>query len=124
MSTTYAPGHPDDDDRPDGGEVVPFPGRAPDDADTAPGAVSDTSYEVALDHDTADAPAPVDDGIGFVLDDEPDAYPVIPDHLRTLDGIRGTLDRHARRVGHRAAFHGVRAPWYAVLTVWWARTLR
>ena len=119
MPANYQPGQPDDDDRPDGGQVVPFPGRAPDD-DAAPAAASDTSYEVALDDDTANAPAPVDDGIGFVLDDEPDAYPVIPDHLRTLDGIRGTLDRHARRLGHRVAFHGVRAPWYAVLTVWWA----
>jgi S-DNA-T family DNA segregation ATPase FtsK/SpoIIIE len=120
MSTNYVPGQPDDDDqRPDGGEVVPFPGRTPD-TDTPPGAVSDTSYEVELDDDAAGTPAPVDDGIGFVLDDEPDAYPVIPEHLRTLDGIGGTLARHGRRMGHRAAFHGVRAPGYVVLTGWWA----
>ena len=31
MSTNYAPGQPDDDDpRPDGAEVVPFPARTPD----------------------------------------------------------------------------------------------
>jgi S-DNA-T family DNA segregation ATPase FtsK/SpoIIIE len=119
MSTNYVPGQPDDDDRADGAEVVPFPGRTPDSA-AAPGAASDTSYEVALDDDTDEAPEAVDDGIGFVLDDEPETYPVIPEHLRTLDGIRGTAARHGRWLGHRAAFHGVRLPMYSVLTVWWA----
>jgi hypothetical protein len=120
MSTNYVPGQPDDDEpHLDGGEVVPFPGRTPDSGETPVG-LSDTSYEVALDDDAADDPAPVDDGIGFVLDDEPDAYPVIPEHLRTLDGVGGTLARHGRRIAHRTAFHAVRSPGYVVLTGWWA----
>jgi S-DNA-T family DNA segregation ATPase FtsK/SpoIIIE len=121
MSTNYIPGQPGDDDpRPDGGEVVPFPGRTPDDADAAPAALSDTSYEVELDDAPDVAAGAVDDGIGFVLDDDPDAYPVIPEHLRTLAGVGGTLARHGRRLGHRSAFHGVRSPLYVVLALWWA----
>lgn len=122
MTTNYAPGQPDDDDRPDGAEVVPFPARPPadDDTDAAPAALSDTSYEVALDDDPDTGPGTVDDGIGFVLDDDPDAYPVIPEHLRSLAGVGGALARHGRRLGHRSAFHGVRSPLYVVLALWWA----
>src|ERR1700677_3942340 len=124
MSTNYAPGQPGDDGpRPDGAEVVPFPGRPPaDDTDTdaAPAALSDTSYEVELDADPDADPGAVDDGIGFVLDDDPDAYPVIPEHLRSLAGVGGALARHGRRLGHRSAFHGVRSPLYLTLALWWA----
>ena len=122
MTTNYAPGQPDDD-RPDGAEVVPFPARPPasnPDTDAVPAALSDTSYEVELDDAPGTVPGAVDDGIGFVLDDDPDAYPVIPEHLRTLDGIRVTIGRHGRRLGHRSAFHGVRAPLYLILALWWA----
>jgi S-DNA-T family DNA segregation ATPase FtsK/SpoIIIE len=120
MSTNYAPGQPDDDDpRPDGAEVVPFPARTPAD-DDAPAALSDTSYEVELDDDPDTAPGAVDDGIGFVLDDDPDVYPVIPEHLRSLAGVGGALARHGRRLGHCGAFHGVRSPLYLILALWWA----
>jgi S-DNA-T family DNA segregation ATPase FtsK/SpoIIIE len=121
MSTNYAPGQPGDDDpRPDGAEVVPFPARTPADDDAAPAALSDTSYEVELDDDPDADPGAVDDGIGFVLDDDPDAYPVIPEHLRSLAGVGGALARHGRRLGHRGAFHGVRSPLYLILALWWA----
>ena len=47
------------------------------------------------------------------------AYPVIPEHLRSLAGIGEALARHGRRFGHRASFHGVRAPRYLLLAVVW-----
>src|SRR5450756_1506870 len=122
MSVPYTP----DDDRPDA-EVVPIrrdpSPEAPRDAspsaerDASP---ADTSLEVELDAEPETEPEPVDDGIGYMLDDEPEVYPVIPEHLRSLPGIRGALSRHGRIVGHRTAFHGVRAPGYAVQMTFWA----
>ena len=115
MSVSYSP----DDDRP-GGEVVPLrpvpPPAAPEPAEP----VSDTSLEVELDPETEAEPEPVDDGIGYMLDDEPEVYPVIPPALRSLSEARGALARHGRIVGHRTAFHGVRAPGYAVQMTFWA----
>lgn len=118
MSTDYLPGQPDPDDDPPPieGEVVPFPAR---NGDAVPAGESDSSYEVVLDDGQGVEPEPVDDGYGYALDDEPDAYPVIPEHLRTLDGLGATLARAARRGGHHAAFHTVRLPKYALFASWW-----
>ena len=105
---------PEPDDGPDA-EVVPFPGHA-----AGPTAESDTSFEVPLDDEPEDEPEPVDDGYGYALDDEPDLYPVIPENLRSLEAVRGTLARTGSRAGHHAAFHGVRTPAYLVLMLFWA----
>ncbi|WP_207943749.1 hypothetical protein [Actinomadura sp. KC345] len=125
------------------GEVVRLPvpnNDAPADvpADTDPDAVpdavpdrpaevagdADTSFEVQLDPG-ADPDAegePVDDGVGYLLPDpeDGDAYPVIPENLRTLAGVGEAIGRHVRRFAHRAAFHAVRAPRYLLLAVAWA----
>ena len=119
MSTTP---EPEDTGSEPGGEVVPFP-RQPDSpaAPDTPDATSDTSFEVQLDDEPAARPEPVDAGEGIVLPD-PDGehYPVIPEHLRSLAGIGEALSRHGRRVGHRASFHGIRAPRYLLLAVVYA----
>jgi DNA segregation ATPase FtsK/SpoIIIE, S-DNA-T family len=122
MSVPYTP----DDDRPDA-EVVPIRRDPSPEAehDASPSAgrdasPADTSLEVELDAEPEAEPEPVDDGIGYMLDDEPEVYPIIPEHLRSLPGIRGALSRHGRIVGHRTAFHGVRAPGYAVQMTFWA----
>lgn len=122
MSVPYSP----DDDQP-GAEVVPIrrdpSPEAPHDAsppaerDASP---ADTSLEVELDAEPEAEPEAVDDGIGYMLDDEPEVYPVIPPALRSLSEARGALARHGRIVGHRTAFHGVRAPGYAVQVTFWA----
>jgi S-DNA-T family DNA segregation ATPase FtsK/SpoIIIE len=81
----------------------------------------DTSFEVRMDDGPPSVPEPVDDGEGIVLPDpDGEAYPVIPEHLRSLAGIGGTLGRHGRRLGHRAAFHGIRSPRYLLLAVAYA----
>jgi DNA segregation ATPase FtsK/SpoIIIE, S-DNA-T family len=46
--------------------------------------------------------------------------PVIPAHWRTWAAAREHVRLAAARHGHAAAYHGVRAPTYVVLTVWWA----
>ncbi len=122
MSVPYTP----DDDRPDA-EVVPIRRDPSPEAEHDPSPSSgrdatpaDTSLEVELDAEPETDPEPVDDGIGYMLDDEPEVYPIIPEHLRSLSGIRGALSRHGRIVGHRTAFHGVRAPGYAVQMTFWA----
>lgn len=103
---------------PDGGTVVPFPARDPA-APRAPGGTSDISFEVHLDSEPA-GPVPVDEGEGFVLPDpDGEQYPVIPEHLRTIGGIGEAIGRHGRRLGHRAAFHGIRAPRYLLLMAVW-----
>jgi S-DNA-T family DNA segregation ATPase FtsK/SpoIIIE len=101
-----------------GAEVVPFPSPARRGPDSE--AESDTSLEVPLDDEPEERPEPVDDGYGYALDDESDLYPVIPEWLRSLDGVRGTLVRTSSRAGHHAAFHGVRTPAYLTLMLFWA----
>lgn len=46
--------------------------------------------------------------------------PVIPAHWRTWAAAREHVKLAAARHGHAAAYHGVRAPGYLVLTAWWA----
>jgi DNA segregation ATPase FtsK/SpoIIIE, S-DNA-T family len=46
--------------------------------------------------------------------------PVIPAHWRTWAAAREHVRLAAARCGHACAYHGVRAPMYVVLTVWWA----
>ena len=99
---------------PGGGTLVAFPARESTDP------VSDTSFEVQLDAGPGGTPEPVDAGEGIVLPDpDSEAYPVIPGHLRSLGGIGEALSRHGRRAGHRASFHGIRAPRYLLLAVVW-----
>jgi hypothetical protein len=126
VTITPDDGRPGLDEEPDEGRVLPFPARDPNPGggpgDDEPGGLpvpSDTSFEVPLDDEPDGAPGPVDDGFGYVLDeDEPGAYPIIPEHLRSWSGVVEALARHARRAGHRAAFHGVRAPVYLVKVTW------
>ena len=46
--------------------------------------------------------------------------PIIPAHWRTWEAAREHVKLAAARHGHAAAYHGVRAPGYLVLTAWWA----
>jgi hypothetical protein len=46
--------------------------------------------------------------------------PVIPAHWRTWGRAREHVRLAAARHGHAAAYHGLRAPAYLVLTAWWA----
>ncbi|MQA96599.1 MAG: cell division protein FtsK [Streptosporangiales bacterium] len=120
---TYGDPDPAADAPPDrsegpGGDLVPFTGQTGPEAETV--APLDVSFEVELDSDGPGRAEPVDDGLGFVLPDtEGDAYPVVPEHLRSLWGIRDAVARHARRLTHRAAFHGLRLPRYALLALLW-----
>jgi DNA segregation ATPase FtsK/SpoIIIE, S-DNA-T family len=45
---------------------------------------------------------------------------IIPAHWRTWAAAREHVKLAAARHGHAAAYHGVRAPMYVVLTCWWA----
>jgi S-DNA-T family DNA segregation ATPase FtsK/SpoIIIE len=53
-------------------------------------------------------------------DGRPARKPVIPAHWRTREAAREHVKLAAARHGHAAAYHGVRAPMYLVLTAWWA----
>ncbi len=53
-------------------------------------------------------------------DGRPQRKPVIPAHWLTWDAAREHVRLAAARHGHAAAYHGVRAPAYLVLTTWWA----
>jgi S-DNA-T family DNA segregation ATPase FtsK/SpoIIIE len=93
-----------------GTEVVPRP--------------ADVSYEVELD----DAPEP---GPPVLVDAEPvrpadhfaaraELVPLVPEHLRTVAGVRSAVARHARQHAHRAAYHALRSPGYLLSAVGWA----
>ena len=53
-------------------------------------------------------------------DGRPARKPVIPAHWRTREAAREHVKLALARQGHAAAYHGVRAPAYLVLTAWWA----
>jgi hypothetical protein len=53
-------------------------------------------------------------------DDRAARKPVIPAHWRTCEAAREHVKLALARYGHSAAYHGIRLPAYAVLTVWWA----
>jgi hypothetical protein len=107
------PPAPREDSEPHGA-LVPFPGAPPVPA-------TDTSYEVALDDAPAAAVEPVHSGDGIALPARPgERHPVIPRHLRTWAGIRGTATRHGGLLAHRGAYHGVRSPGYALRAIGWA----
>ncbi len=83
----------------------------------------DTSYEHPLpepDDDTAEA-VPVHDSAGIALPAiRGQRRAIIPEHYRTWKAARTHLGRRALDIGHPAAFHGVRLPWYLLAGTWWA----
>jgi hypothetical protein len=101
-----------------GGEVVPLYPQAepPGAAEVIPAMSADRSYEVELDDvPPASAPLYVD-----ITEAAGQRLPVIPEHLRSVAGVRGALARHAGRQGHRAAYHGIRSPLYLLQGLLWA----
>lgn len=46
--------------------------------------------------------------------------PIVPEHLRTWQGIRKALHWHYRKAKHHALWHAVRSPKRLVLTIGWA----
>ena len=104
---------PAPDENGPGGELVPFPGT--------PAPAADTSYEIALDDGPAAAAGPVHHGEGIALPARPgERRPVIPGHLRTWAGVRGTAARHGGLLAHRGAYHGLRSPGYLLKALGWA----
>jgi S-DNA-T family DNA segregation ATPase FtsK/SpoIIIE len=93
MSTDHIEGHPD-------AEVVPL--RAKD---------AGTETRVTQSDDAAYAD---------LSDGRAQRKPIIPAHWRTWEAAREHVKLAAARHGHAAAYHGVRAPAYLVLTAWWA----
>src|SRR5438034_10122088 len=114
MSEPTAPRDENEPQQEPGGELVPFPG-----VPAVPAA--DTSYEVALDDGAAAAAEPVHHGEGLALPArDGERRPVIPGHLRTWAGVRGTAARHGALLAHRGAYHGLRSPGYLVKAAGWA----
>jgi len=82
--------------------------------------VTDTSYEVALDDESAEPELVHEGQIVARLPDEVARLPVIPQHLRTVAGVRSAVAARASDAGHSGAYHGVRSPRYLLLAVLWA----
>ncbi len=93
MSTDHIDGHQD-------GQVVPL--RA-----------ADAATETRVTESAGPSYADLSDG-------RAQRKPVIPQHWRTWAAAREHVKLAAARHGHTAAYHGVRAPAYVVLTTWWA----
>ena len=103
--------------RPEVDNVVPLREPDPDPA-AAAADPSDTHYEITLDEDPAPTvaapvyvdPAPVRaDG----------RRPIVPAALRR-GSLAATVRHTSGRWLHVAAFHAVRAPWYALLAAFWS----
>jgi hypothetical protein len=80
----------------------------------------DTSFEHALD-ETAPEPEPVHDGGGIEIPHlGGERLPVVPEHLRTLAGIRSTAYKYLDAARFHALFHALRSPKYLLMSVVWA----
>ncbi|HEV8274888.1 MAG TPA: cell division protein FtsK, partial [Streptosporangiaceae bacterium] len=73
----------------------------------------DTATEVR----TAESPGP---SYTDLTDGRAQRRPIIPGHWRTRQAAREHVRLAAARHAHAAAYHGVRAPMYVVLTAWWS----
>ena len=80
----------------------------------------DTSFEHALD-ETAAKPEPVHAGDGIEMPKlGGERRPIIPAHLQTWEGIKGTAGKYLDAARFHALFHLLRAPFYLVMCVLWA----
>jgi DNA segregation ATPase FtsK/SpoIIIE, S-DNA-T family len=80
----------------------------------------DTSFEHALD-ETAPKPESVHDGDGMEIPRlGGERLPIVPEHLRTLAGIRSTVYKYFDAARFHALFHTLRSPKYLVMSVLWA----
>jgi hypothetical protein len=80
----------------------------------------DTSFEQLLD-ETAPKPEAVHDGDGIEIPRlGGERLPIVPEHLRTMAGIRSTAYKYLDAARFHAAFHALRSPKYLAMSVWWA----
>jgi S-DNA-T family DNA segregation ATPase FtsK/SpoIIIE len=75
------------------------------------------AVDVGTEDRTAEAAGPA---YADLSDGRAQRKPVIPEHWQTWERARGHVKLAAARNAHAAAYHGVRAPAYLVLTAWWA----
>lgn len=78
----------------------------------------ETSFDLVLDEEqpAIGPPVPVD----MVQKVRYDRRPIVPEHLRTVAGVKHATAAAARRTGHRAGYHLLRSPWYILLATWWS----
>jgi hypothetical protein len=80
----------------------------------------DTSFEHALD-EHAPVPVPVHDGDGIAIPRlGGERLPIIPGHLRTWAGVRGTAAKYLDAARFHSLFHLLRSPAYLASGVIWA----
>jgi hypothetical protein len=80
----------------------------------------DTSFDHPLD-ETAAPPEPVHDGDGNEIPRlGGERLPIVPEHLRTLAGIRSAAYKYFDAARFHAAFHSLRSPRYLALGVVWS----
>lgn len=99
----------------------------PDPDDGRPAAASagqrdELSFEHHLDDEPDDGQlVPVHDSAGFPLPaPAAERRAVVPEHLRTADGIRKAIGRRCDTLAYNCCYYGLRAPWYLAQTAGWA----
>jgi DNA segregation ATPase FtsK/SpoIIIE, S-DNA-T family len=83
------------------------------DAEVVPLRAKDAGTETRTVEATGPAYTDLSDG-------RPQRKPIVPGHWRSWAAAREHVKLAAARHGHAAAYHGIRAPGYLVLTAWWA----
>ena len=97
IPAAYTPGSPGEPDRPE--------------------EVFDTHLDIALDDEQPVSREPV--YVDVVAKDD-ERRPVLPASLRSRENFRAAVRYHAGRNAHRARYHAVRSPFYALKALFWA----
>jgi hypothetical protein len=80
----------------------------------------DTSFEHALD-ETAPRPEPVHDGDGIAIPRlGGERRPIVPEHLQTWAGIRGTAGKYLDAAQFHTLYHLIRIMPYVIMALLWA----
>ena len=106
MTDVVLNGHKEDPAPPEVPEVLKVP--------------RDTSFEHLLDEDAAE-PVPVHDGDGIDIPSlGGERLPIVPEHLRTWEGVKRTAGAYLDAARFHASFHALRSPKYAGMAALWA----
>lgn len=81
----------------------------------AVGEGQESAFDIELDDGPERTPI-----VATVITPAVEKRPIIPAHLRTVQGVKVSAKNAAAITGSRVGYHAVRSPWYVAQSVFWA----